>query len=227
MFLKGKDYLSIWEIAHRWAGAPLDTTDEKDLPEDVQYLIQKIVEGYWNDQLHLRRSSGYRIPRERMWIFIFNINIWQKRLERCLFENEFKKAYLDNYYVKRSELLKLCEKEDLDPPQFWLRTKPDQEQVKLSTNHRPKDEVVDRLVCQAIAKTYWDIDPQIHPAHMAKAKAIRIYANGRQYKDENTVKNWIAEVDPLKNQRKIGRPKDVDYLIDLESGALSSKGVVE
>ena len=227
MFLKGKDYLSIWEIAHRWAGVPADSTDEENLPDEVQYLIHKIVEGYWTNQLRLRRASGYIVPRERLLILFFNINFWQKSLERCLFDNEFKKSNLDNFYVKRSELMRLCEKEDLEPPQFWIRNKPDQQQAKQSLSHRPKDEVADRLVCQAIAKTYWDIDPQIHPAHMAKAKAIRIYANGRQYKDENTVKNWIAEVDPLKDQRKIGRPKDVEYLIDLESGSLTAKAMAE
>lgn len=224
MFLKGKDYLSIWDIAHRWAGIAPDSTDEENLPDEVQYLIHKMVEGYWNNSLRIRRSSGYVVPRERLWILIFNINIWQKALERCLFDNEFKKAKLDNYYVKRTELIRLCEKEEIEPPEFWKRNKPELLQSpKLTINHRPKDEITDRLVCQAIAKTYWDIDPQIHPAHMAKARAIILYANGRHYKDENTIKSWIVEVDPLKDQRKIGRPKDVNYLIDLETGVLASK----
>lgn len=224
MFLKGKDYLSIWEIAHRWAGVDPESTNENDLPEQVQYLIHKMVEGYWTQQLRLRRSAGYIIPRENIWLLIININFWRKALERCLFDDEFKKSKLNNYYVKRSELMRLCEKEELDPPEFWKRNKPELLQIQKPTiNHRPKDEMTDRLVCQAIAKTYWDIDPQIHPAHMAKARAIILYANGRHYKDDNTIKAWIAEVDPLKNQRKIGRPKDVEYLIDLETGVLTTK----
>jgi hypothetical protein len=222
LFLIGKDYLSIWEVSHRWLDIDPNSTDESDLPEELQYLIQKIVEGYWNSHLRLRRKNGRRIPRESLMIFFWNFNFWQKALERCLFDNEYKKSNLDNFLVNRSELFRLCENEDLDPPEFWKRKKTsDIEDARPIVTHRPKNEAHDRLVCQAIARTYWDIDPQIHPAHMAKSRAIMLYANGKIYKDENTIKNWIAEVDPLKNQRKIGRPKDVDYLIDLENGVLS------
>lgn len=51
---------------------------------------------------------------------------------------------------------------------------------------------------------------------MAKAKAIKCYGNGKFYKDPDTIKKWIVEVDPLKDQRKSGRPVDVPYLIDLD-----------
>lgn len=222
MFLKGKDYLSIWELAHRWAGVEVDSTDPSNLPDDVQYLIQKIVEGYWSNNLRLRRANGKGIPRESMFLFFYNMNVWQKVLERCLFESEYDKSKLDSYLVRRIDLMRLCEQEDLDPPEFWIRKKqihPDE--AKPGISHRPKDEVVDRLISQAIARVYWDIDPKIHPAHLAQSRAISIYANGKQYKDENTIKGWISEVDPFKNQRKIGRPKDPDYLIDLKSGVLS------
>lgn len=142
---------------------------------------------------------------------------------RCLFDDEIDRSVLDDTYVRRTELLTLCEKEDLEPPECWVPKKRDlPSNSKASVSHRPKDEVIDRLVCQAIAKTYWDIDPQIHPAHMAKARAIKLYANGKHYKDENTIKGWIAEVDPLKDQRKIGRPKETAYLIDLETGVLAN-----
>ncbi|WP_018985965.1 hypothetical protein [Methylophilus methylotrophus] len=224
MFLKGKDYLSIWEVAHRWAGVAPDSTSENSLPEEVQYYIQKIVEGYWNSTLRVRRSNGGRIPRESAPLFFFNLNIWQKHLEKCFFDNVYDKSKLNNYYINRSELFRMCESEDLDPPDFWKRPKSQSDQeVKANSTHRPQNEVHDRLVCQAIAKTYWDIDPKIHPAHMAKSRAINLYANGKHYKDESTIKNWITEVDPLKGQRKAGRPKDVDYLIDLENGVLSPK----
>ncbi|MDO9282163.1 MAG: hypothetical protein Q7T88_07260 [Methylotenera sp.] len=220
--MKGKDYLSIWNLAHRWAGVDVDSTDADNLPEEVQYLIKKIVEGYWNSNLRLRRSNGRKIPRESMLVFFYNLNFWQKALERCLFENEYDKSKLNSYLVGRIDLIRMCEHEDIDPPEFWKRKNQlPVEELKPTVTHRPKDEVTDRLVCQAIARAYWDIDPQIHPAHLAKSRAISLYANGKQYKDENTVKNWIAEVDPFKNQRKIGRPKDVNYLIDLENGVLS------
>jgi hypothetical protein len=65
------------------------------------------------------------------------------------------------------------------------------------------------------------MDPNIHPAHMAQARAIRLYGNGKLYKDENTVKGWISDVDPRKGQRKTGRPENIPYRIDLETGGLA------
>lgn len=223
MFLEGKDYLSIWEIGHRWAGFDPDATDPNDLPEQVRYLIHKLIEGYLSDDLKLRRASGYRIPRENQLFFIWNLNFWLNQLWRCLTKNVFDKNRLSGCFVRRSELLKMCVKEDVDPPAFWIKQRAESPVAKSTINNRPKDEETDRLVCQAIARTYWSIDPQIHPAHMARAKAIHLYGNGKQYKDPETVRNWISEVDPQKDQRKSGRPASVPYLIDLETGALSQK----
>jgi hypothetical protein len=49
MFLEGKDYLSIWEVAHRWAGFDPEATNPNDLPEQVHYLIHKLIEGYLSE----------------------------------------------------------------------------------------------------------------------------------------------------------------------------------
>ena len=223
MFLEGKDYLSIWEIAHRWAGFDPEATDQENLPEQVRYLIHKLIEGYLSNDLKLRRPNGYRVPREDQYFLIWNINTWLNQLWKCLNENVFDKKKLSNYFVRRSELLNMCEKEAVEPPDFWTKQRPETTSVKPSINNRPKEEETDRFLCQAIARTYWDIDPNIHPAHMAKARAILLYANGKQYKDSDTIKKWIAEVDPQKDQRKIGRPVEVPYLIDLETGSLHQK----
>lgn len=85
-----------------------------------------------------------------------------------------------------------------------------------------RNEAIDKQSCQAIARTLWDIDARIHPAHMARSKAVPQYGNGAQYKDENTVKGWIAEVDPSRKERKSGRPPTdpSDYRVNLETGAL-------
>lgn len=216
MFLEGKDYLSIWEVAHRWAQFDPDATSPEELPEQVRYFIQKIVEGYFAGDLKLRRKNGYAVPREPMYLFFFNFNVWLRQLWRCLTKDEFNKNNLSSIFVRRSELLKLCAKEDVEPPSFWVKQRQPETTTKANITNRPKEEETDRLLCQAIAATLWSLDPNIHPAHMAKSKVIQRYGQGRSYKDLNTIKKWIAEVDPLKNQRNSGRPPDVKYKIDLE-----------
>lgn len=216
MFLEGKDYLSVWEIAHRWAQFDPDATNHEELPEQVRYFTQKIAEGYFGGDLKLRRKNGYFAPREPMYLLLFNVNVWHKQLWRCLTKDEFNKKNLTALFVRRTELLKFCTKEELEQPSFWIKQRQPDAAPKPNVNNRPKEEETDRLLCQAIAGTLWSLDPNIHPAHMAKSKAIQRFGQGRSYKDLNTIKRWIAEVDPLKNQRNSGRPPDVTYKIELE-----------
>lgn len=222
MFLESKDFLTIWDIAHRWAGYDADATEPQSLPEDAKYWIHKVVFGYFSKDLVLRRKNGKRVLDEDIYLLlVFNVTPWRSRLWECLTRDVFDKDFLNSLYVMRSQIITWCAKEHIDPPAFWTALRPEAEPAgKPTINNRRKDEEIDRLVCQAIARSYWDIDPQIHPAHMAKAKAIRLYGNGKQYKDPDTVKGWILEVDPLKDQRKIGRPPEIPYLIDLETGGL-------
>lgn len=217
MFLLEKDYLSIWEVAHRWAGFDPNATDPDNLPEQVRYLIHKLIEGYLSEDLKLRRSNGKRVPREPLFFLLFDLNIWLHQLWDCLTKDKFDRKKLSNFFVRRSELLKLCEKEEVDPPSFWLKKPlPDIPQQKANINNRPKDEETDRLLSQAVALTMWELDPNIHPAHMAKSKVVQRFGHGRFYKDPDTVKRWISEVDPLAAQRPTGRPPKIEYKIPLE-----------
>lgn len=221
MFLESKDFLTIWDIAHRWADLDADATQPGSLPVDVKYWIQKIVLGYFAKDLVLRRKDGRSVPDDDLYLVLFNLNIWRTRLWKCLEKDVFDKPFLKSIYVMRSQVITWCAKEYIDPPEFWAipRGKPEPAE-KPTINNRSPDERVDRYVCQAIALTYWDIDKRIPPAHMAKAKAIGIYGNGKQYTDPNTVNKWISDVDPLKGQRKPGRPPDISYRVDLETGEL-------
>lgn len=47
------------------------------------------------------------------------------------------------------------------------------------------------------------------------------YGNGDIYRDPDTVRGWVNEVDPWKKERKTGRPPTVRYLLDIEKGGLS------
>lgn len=61
MFLESKYFLTIWDIARRWAGYDADATDPLSLPEDVKYWIHKVILGYFSKDLTLRRKSGRRV----------------------------------------------------------------------------------------------------------------------------------------------------------------------
>ncbi len=129
----------------------------------------------------------------------------------------FDKKYLESVFVSRHDFLEWCEKEKYPISDFWILTQVTESQI---VSNRPKNEAEDKAICRAIAKVYWDIDEEIHPTHMVRSKAIRIYGNGKQYKEEKTIKSWIADLDPQQKTRNTGRPLDINYKIDLETGAL-------
>lgn len=220
MFLEGSGYLSILEIAHRWAGIDPDSTDENNLPDEVQYYIHKIIEGFLGEELKLRRANGYRAVRDPIYLLIWNVNPYFNFLWSCLNNGNFNKKKLSGFYVRRREIMNLCTLEEIEPPSFWTKQREPVSVIKANVTNRPKEEETDRLLCQAIAATLWELDPNIHPTHIAKSKVIQRFGQGRSYKELSTIKKWIADVDPLKNQRKSGRPPDISYKINLEMDSL-------
>lgn len=226
-FLGSNDYQSIWQAAHRWHSFDPDNTDPANLPVEVRKTIFRIIRGYLQKQLILRKNNGYRIPYEDIFLlFFYNINRKRMRLSSCILKGEFDKPFLNSIFIERSNVLTWCNNHHIAPPPFWIEQRPsapgDSTNIanKFVLDNRIRDDRLDKLVCQAIARTLWQIDPNIHPSHMAKSKFIQRYGNGKLYTDENTVKNWIVEVDPMKSERKTGRPPKTDYLIDLQTGDL-------
>lgn len=227
--LHPNDFRSIWEVSHLWAGHDPSKTDPENLPDEVIDRLHKLIWGNLGGRLPLRKSAWWRVPNEDIYLFLFNLNRVRVRLRKMIAENRFDKGTLEKLYVNRSRFIRWCEDEYLVPPKFWAPAPLISEQVAGHSQAvgKHKNEEIDRQVCQAIARTLWDFDPHIHPAHMAKHKAIQKYGNGAMYKDEETVRNWIAEVDPLKKERKTGRPPTVRYFTDMDNGGFSKDCVIE
>jgi hypothetical protein len=98
----------------------------------------------------------------------------------------------DASYVP-NELRELVEENDL----------PDNN-LNLESKYDPK---TDRLVCQGIARTLWDIYPNMTLKDLANHKAIQIYGNGKQYKDPKTLPGWLSEVDQRPEDKRRGPKK--------------------
>ena len=223
-FLLGEDFETILGVAFRWCNQEIPTSEQACIPDEVRQMTYRLIRGFYKGGLGLRMPDGHKVPREPMFFFIKDINPWRNLLWRCLGHAQFEIAHLSKLFVERSELLQWCNNEQLTPPAFWVKN-PSKEATsrKQPLENRLRNDVLDRLVCQAIARVYWEIDSNIHPAHLAASRAINVYGNGRLYSDENTVKSWISEVDHLKElgHRKTGRPGKISYRIDLETGGLA------
>ena len=221
--LPTNDFRSIWELAHLWEGYNPEQTDPANLPVPVVDKVQKLIWGFLGSHLALRKAKGWRVPPDNLFLFLFNVNRIRVRLwDIATGERPYDRKFLSGLFVRRAQLLQWCEKEYLAPPKIWAPAFSGSDSAARTAIGKHKNEAIDKQLCQALARTLWDIDARIHPAHMARSKAVLQYGNGAQYKDENTVKGWVAEVDPLRKERKSGRPPTdpSEYRIDLETGAL-------
>lgn len=119
-FLKNKrEFLSIWEIAHAWEGLDPANADSTNPTEGIRHWANKIILGYFRKELTLRKQSGYRVLPEDLFLLVFNLNRYRKRLGDCIFKGTFDKELLQNTYVMRSEILAWCAKEFIEPPAVW------------------------------------------------------------------------------------------------------------
>lgn len=84
---------------------------------------------------------------------------------------------------------------------------PEPAQEEVHCGKQLRNDQLDKQLCQAIAKTLWDIYPEMTIEDMKKHKAIQQHGNGRLYGGKNTLRGWLSEVDPRPPEKKTGRPK--------------------
>lgn len=217
MFLDGEDFKSVWQLAHNWAGEDPNKTDVNTISPKLKTAIHRLMHAMATYEISARSSKRLIFEDNSLWTFITDF-IHYLKFYLCLRKDKFNKDYLDNLYAKRYEVIRWCINVALiDPPPCWATKRLPYESIntKETKNYRPADENEDRIRCQAIASTLWELDPSIHPNHIARSKILQRIGNGAQY-DISTITDWITEFDPQQEYRKTGRPPKAQYAIKLE-----------
>ncbi len=225
-------YLSIWEIAHRWRDVNPDKSDSAGLPLNIQDTIRYICRGVLGGgislfQLAIEQAEPLKNGSTfRSEVRLYIVGEFPNELEGAL-TRKYNKEALNSYYIEAENLFDYClynqvEKSTtgncyVDFPACWSHLngyasssdseQEDCEPPKISTQPlRPSQ--VDKLICQAIAKTLWDEYPQMTIAAMTEHKAILEYGGGKLYSGKNTLRDWLSEVAPP-DVKKPGRPKSI------------------
>lgn len=221
-------YLSIWEIAHRWRDVNPDKTDPADIPLNVQDTIRYICRAVLASDLDLfhqvvmtsnenNNGSGFRSEIRQ-----FHVNEMPAELEDCLYRKYDKNA-LNVYFIEGENLFHYCVNDQctdtnafVDFPTCWSHlidgshpSEQEQDNIEKPTTIavqplRPSQ--IDKLICQAIAKTLWDVYPSMTISAMSEHTAILEHGGGKLYKGKNTLRDWLSEVAP-EDVKKPGRPK--------------------
>lgn len=69
---------------------------------------------------------------------------------------------------------------------------------------------VDKIACQAVAKTLWDEHPDMKTEEMINHNAIQLHAGGKT-KSPTTLRRWLSEVDRRDSGKKPGPNKSTNY----------------
>ena len=159
-------------------------------------------------------------------------NEYVKDFDLCYKKSIFNKGDLEKVHLDRPGLLEMCDKNGLEPPTFWF-THSELESYKesqsmqdndstdepLSNSGRLRQDKIEefwnrlapnqksRLLCRSIAKALWSEDETLTIADIIKHEAIQQYGDGRYYKNKDTIRDWIKDLDPRSPEEKTGRPK--------------------
>lgn len=225
------EFLSVWEVAHRWNGFDPTKSRIESIPLPVQDTIRSIASDLRREEvLHPHTENGL-IGHRGM-----SARDLHQDLEAALYERRFSHHLLFDVHIARREMPGWCSLHNSELPAFWFtpsqaaaawewhkQYEKDEEARRLrevgieSTNESASDKEppsnrqsqIDKERCQAIALTLWDINPKYTIAALVKHPSIQRYGNGRQYRPD-TLHLWLAEVDPRDPEKKIGRPRKLD-----------------
>jgi len=118
----------------------------------------------------------------------------------------FEAVTKEDVYFHRDHFLRCLRNNGLKVSEdLWASVCP-----KKGSDEKPRklrDNQVDRLVCQGIAKTLWDINPDMTIEDMVNHKAVQIYGNAKLYTEPETIRKWLREVDPRDPDKKTGPKK--------------------
>lgn len=226
-------YLSIWEISHRWRDVNPDKSDPADLPLNVQDTMRFICRGVLDgkialfDMVVMKPAQDNNGSASRSEVRPFYVHEHPTELEDCLYR-KYDKSALNAYFIEAGSLFDYCldsqSKEskslavNLDYPSCWSdflegnhleNELDDSEPSQIQIQAQPiRPSQIDKQICQAIAKTLWDIYPKMTITAMTKHNAILNHGGGKLYTGKNTLRDWVREVAPDNVRNKPGRPKN-------------------
>lgn len=217
--------LSIWEIACRANDLDPSITDMKNMPLKLKDAIKSITRAiHYDENMSILNSNGvenHGAYNQRTGKK-YDTEAIHSRISDC-YENEtFDKEFLETVYIENEHFAKWCISKNIPLPTFWFphgwkpfnfeekasHVNDDNTKTKLHTI--PRASQADKITCQAIGRTLWDLYPDMTIAAMCKHDAIQRYGNGKLYVGAHTLRDWLSEVAPENIKGKKGRPKKTE-----------------
>jgi hypothetical protein len=106
-YLNTGDHLTVWQLAHDWAGKDSTASDPNNLPPEIKAGIYRVLVAIRNQLISVRDYEGLVIVGGSFWAMLFDVPHLLK-FNACLTKSRFDKGYLDSLYVWRPEVIRWC-----------------------------------------------------------------------------------------------------------------------
>lgn len=206
------NYLSLWEIAHRWHNALPSSVDESSLTPEIRDTLLALIEATLMGVISLGESvmlrevkGGFAFPARLEWMRVKELPV---ELAEMYSSGVLVRKSLQAHSLSLKTVFDWCNWCGYEAPAFcipaWLDGEPGTEVMPRAAKSRPEAE--DKAKCQEIAARKWTENPSIRIAAMARDDAIHREGNGGLY-TEPTLLGWLREVAPNTVKGKPGRPR--------------------
>ena len=219
------EYMSIWELAHRWEDADPMTPPNTPIPLNVQPILRALSYSVATGTLWATRPIFFG-PADATdddefteVVFESSHNTGPNSAEiLTLLTGEFDRKLLSELFISTASAFYWAIKRD-DPisvPDFII---PQFARVKTATgssvakpsktkpNRRPEGELFDKATCQGAAKAIWRFLPDLPIAQVCEHPAF-LEAGGRNYQAAAR-RRWAKEVAPPTLSREPGRRREL------------------
>jgi hypothetical protein len=206
-------FLSIWEVAHRWEGLDPGASGDISVTSKIGERLRGLIWAAAN-VVNCYDVHGKFVALETLW-FGFPKTRIAKRLDEAMHDPGAHRDFLRTVFLHQDEVAKVFEKRERLPA-FWFEQSEIEEAERryLSDAQAPavqppklRADQEDKAKCQQIAHGLWAKHPDMTIADMAKRPEILIEGNGKAYKGKHTLRNWLKEAAPASVRNRRGRPK--------------------
>ncbi|HNP52282.1 MAG TPA: hypothetical protein PKJ85_10875 [Nitrosomonas nitrosa] len=204
MFLDNKEeFQTVWQLAHNWTGANQDETDTVEISHELKITIHRLLHAMVCQEISARTRKRRILEDNSNITFILDI-YHNYKFFQCLRKNEFDKAYLDNLYVKRNEVIKWCAHVIyLDPPPCWAPKKPLSAERSLAETMEIEDEdkgwyekLTDlrrkKVASLELAKMLWEKDENQSYEQIRNHPIMKQYGNPSVFTPD-AFQSWAKE----------------------------------
>lgn len=203
------NFMSIWELAHRWHGTIPSDNNESSITPAIRDTINAFLESVLNSELTLyeivvfgsANNTRRRGPELRPWA----LEELPAEFEQMYQSGVYRRDLLAYYRVDLETVFRWALHNDFEVPDFCIPKWAYTDSSTAATQPRPKPSAQDKAACQAIAKRKWAESQSIRIAEMARDREIQIEGNGKHY-SEATLQAWLREVAPDTVKGRPGRP---------------------